>query len=202
MDKEAYQKELLRYIYLQQFRAKNPERIDPSCNLYSSYRFYMGETCPADVKNWLDPMLQLFGQTPDQARRNFAQFLQDGRQSGQWQDFYKPRNGVIGTDAFIKTIEQKNAPDLRVPAWRSAQILEELIAHASTTFNLNRVELLSLSQKRELSRVRQAIAYEGHQLGVNAAAIAQIMSRSRSAVHAMIDVAQKNASTELAKLRG
>ena len=118
---DAYQKELIRYIHLQRHRAKDPAAIDPFCDRYSSHRFYMGESCEPDIAAWIEPMLKLFGESTDQARKNYAQFMSDGLKSGKWQDFYKPLREIVGDETFVKKMElrqRERDSKMHIPAER------------------------------------------------------------------------------------
>jgi putative transposase len=203
VDKDTYQKELLRYIHLQRYRAKNPEQVDASCDFYSSHRFYMGETCPPDVFNWIEPMLMLFGDTLAQAQKLYAQFLSEGLKSGRWEDFYKPKNGIIGSSAFIEKIEKQylTTETRRIPEWQQAEFMRRLMQTATQLFQVQHTDLISVSQQRSLSRLRQAIAFIGRTAGIHVALIAQCLVRGSPTIIAMIDAAARNPSRELEVLR-
>lgn len=186
---DLYLKELIRYIALQRHRAKNPVRIDPYCDRYASHRFYMGETCPPHVGVWIAPMLDLFGSSLPEARRNYAKFLADGLKEGSWENFYKPKNDVVGSEAFMRKVElrrKKTERIVRLPPWRCRQVLTVLIRATADLFALSEAELKSVSQRRSVCRARQAIVYVGRRLGLRVSELAAALHRGSPAVSMMI----------------
>ncbi|HVO33701.1 MAG TPA: transposase [Elusimicrobiota bacterium] len=204
VQKDAYQKELIRYITLQRHRSQNPESIDPYCDRYSSHRFYMGETCPAAVQKWITPMLELFGSTIDEARKNYAKFLADGLREGTWETFYKPRDGVVGDDFFVDSVQaRKPLGDglPKIPDRLHQKKLEELIAAICRLFDVHQSQLSSACQRRDLCRIRQAVAYVGSRYGIRRTLLAKALGRSLPALTAMIDNAERAKTSEIAALQ-
>jgi len=204
IEKESYLKELIRYVHLQRLRAKDPKSIDVFCDRYSSHRFYIGETCPPEIAAWIEPMIHLFGEDIDQARKNYASFLSDGIENGNWEDFYKPKDDILGSDDFVTKMEiTKNKLEgaIKIPDWRRSQLLVKLMAIAADAFGVTIEDLKSKSQCREITHFRQAICFHGRQNGLDNADLARSLQRSQPAVSAMVRLAEQNAPVEIAKLK-
>ena len=194
---DAYQKELIRYIALNPYRSMNPQAAKKFGDRYSSQRFYMGETCPSEVWGWIEPMLMMFGDTLVNARKHFAQYLAEGLKNGNWQDFYKPTHGILGNQAFIKTVEahqQKQEDARQLHAWQRDALMQNLWKSATSIFGIDSDALASPSQRRDLSRVRQAFAYAGRRLGLPTTALAKELGRDHSAISQMVRVVEEKGS--------
>jgi putative transposase len=201
---DAHMKELIRYIHLQRYRTTNPEGVDPICDRYSSHRFYMGETCDPDVFDWIKPMLMLFGDDLETARKEYAKFLADGLANGNWEDFYQPKNDVLGDDGFLKQVEKKQVEHkLRttLPLERREHTLQLLLQSAERAFGIKADELCSSSQQRTIARMRQAVAYIGRRIGLTVTELAKALRRDPSTVSLMIDAAPKRADGEIRRLK-
>ena len=203
VQKETYLKELIRYIHLQRYRAKSPDDIDASCDRYSSHRFYMGETCPQQVWAWIEPMLELFGETLNRARRAYAEFLTDGLSRGNWENCYKPQGDALGDKAFAETIRAKyeHAEPIAIPLRHQERLAQALLNTATRSFNVSRHQLFSPSQRRALCRIRQAIVFVGRDAGLSVTLLAQALHKKRPAVSLMLHVAPQRALREIRTLR-
>jgi len=103
VQKVAYFKELIRYIHLNPFRVERPGFVGPDGWKWSSHRFYLGETPPIGCQSAIDRALSMFGATPEEARKRYAQFLADGLRDGNWEDFYRNVKGdILGDESFVK----------------------------------------------------------------------------------------------------
>ena len=203
VQKETYLKELIRYIHLQRYRVKDPSSVDPFFERFSSHRFYVGETCPPAVFRWIEPMLQLFSNDMDRARQEYAKFLSDGLKSGKWQHFYKSKSGVIGDERFIEQAEARihaRGPRAYLTTGRRQIVMTELLKVTEEIFQISAAELASASQCRQLSRIRQSVAYVGRELGLSVTDIARTLGRGLPAVSSMIKLAMDQASKEVEKL--
>jgi len=204
VQKDAYQKELIRYIHLQRYRAKNPGLIDIFCERYSSHRFYIGETCPPDVAAWIEPMLLLFGETLEEARKSYAQFLADGLKNGKWADFYSAKNGILGDHEFVKNMEtRKNERQavIKRPDWYYQQMVDDLMEMSAELFNVTVSQIISSNQRHDVCRIRQAIAYVGRHMGVPVTQLAVALGRGPSAISKMISLMEDRPLRQIEELR-
>jgi len=198
---DAYLKELIRYVDLQRHRSKHPDRIDPYCDRYASHRFYMGETCPPAVRKWIEPMLVLFGQTIEQARKNYAAFLADGLKDGTWQNFYKPIHGILGTEAYVKAMaERSQKAELAItgplPPWRRQEAVSALLQAAAAVFEEDITAITGPSQRRSLCRARQTVASVGRKMGLRVTELAKVLRKGHPAISAMIAASEKRPASE------
>lgn len=203
VQKETYLKEVIRYIALQRHRAKDPSSVNSFFELYSSHRFYMGETCTPEIVVWIEPILKLFSDDIHRARLEYAKFLADGLKNGKWKHFYKPKNGIIGDDHFIEHIGariQTKEARATLSTDRHPIVMAKLLRTAAETFDIDTGEFVSASQGRELSRIRQAVAYVGRQLGLSVTELAKGLHRGLPAVSSMIKLAKKQAPEQVERL--
>jgi chromosomal replication initiation ATPase DnaA len=148
-------------------------------------------------------MLELFSSDVDRARREYATFLADGLKSGKWQHFYKVKNGIIGDDRFIEQMRtriQAKEPRAILSTAQHQIVMTELLKAAAEVFKIDAIEFVSASQGRELSRIRQAVAYVGRQLGLSVTELARAFRRGLPAVSSMITLAKKQASEQIERL--
>ncbi len=201
---DAYQKELIRYIDLNAHCAKNYELIRKWGDLYCSRRFFMGETCSEEVRRWIDPMLQLFGENPQAARENYARFLADGLKTGDWENFYKPRDGVVGDDRFLESLRARQRAseiEKKPSAGYAGLRLNELLNATLRTFPISREELCSASQGRSLGNIRKAVAYVGrNKMKLGATSLARLLGRDHSAISQMLQRVERERPAEVDKL--
>ncbi len=185
--KESYFKELIRYIHLNPYRVKRPGFVGASGWKWSSHRYYVGERAPAGTQAAIEKALGYFGGTLAVARKNYAQFLADGLKEGNWEDFYEDQSGeVLGDKDFQEDCREKSG----VPSHRSELgnwTVEELLCAAERHLKIERGELTGPSQKRRLSRARQAIVYVGRVCGqISMTELAQAFRRDISAISQMM----------------
>ncbi len=103
VDRDAYLRELCRYVVLNPVRAGLAD--DPAQWLWSSYSLTAGETgCPA----WLacGAVLGLFGSETGDARRRYRRFVAEGiGLSGPWE--HLAGQIFLGSEDFLKRMQEK-----------------------------------------------------------------------------------------------
>lgn len=203
VQRDAYQKELIRYIHLNAHRAKNSQVINGWGRRYSSHRFYIGETCSPEVWAWIEPMLKLFGDDLVTARQRYVHFLADGLRKGDWQDFYTPTNGILGDEAFVKAEDARQRAVRKttdIPPWRRDTFMQELIDATVSVFGVKADELASPSQRPDLCRARRAAAYVGRRWGLTATALGRAWRRDHSAISQMVRVVEETRDPDVDSL--
>ncbi|MEN6312191.1 MAG: transposase [Acidobacteriota bacterium] len=121
VEAETYMQELARYVHLNPVRARIVDL--PDQYRWSSYRDFVGLRPPPA---WLHLMfvLCLFGESPDAARKRFADFVLEGTRKAIRNPLERadPRS-ILGSESFVERIKQtcllrresedREVPDLR-----------------------------------------------------------------------------------------
>jgi putative transposase len=164
-DKEAYFRELIRYIQLNAYRSSKLS-VDVGRWKWSSHRYLMmpESQWPEGLRVAFNEVLGRFGDTPVEARRRYSEFLADGLEDSSWEDFYKPKGDqFLGDDAFVQEIKRRSGQATRQSPrkLRPLSSAEELANEVSALSGLPRQTLGAPGQPRHISRWRQALAYVG-----------------------------------------
>jgi putative transposase len=204
-DKDAYFKELIRYIQLNPYKGKRGGLVAVGSWKWSSHKYFMGMGAPEGLGKWIDEALRLFGDQQAQARKNYAKLLQDGLAKGDWEDFYKVKNGrFLGDEAFVKKVKKQNREPVRQSerAWVRIHSMEDLILRLAPACGLSEEELRSRRQKRTASRWRKALIYVARRryrfpvvqiakyFHRDPTAISQVMSRLKEKMPSEVDVCE------------
>jgi len=178
---DSYLKELVRYIHLNPIRARMLNTIAgyPWC----SHRAYIGGIRP----KWLtlDWVLFAFGTSPEDARRNYADFMQADSQTSEWEKFRvgsEDDHRILGDDGYIASIDHRGTQQ------SSLQTLEELVRDICQMHDTSEAALKSYSRNRNHSAIRAEIGLTAIENGVASnAEIARYFNRSQSSLSRAIN---------------
>src|SRR3989344_127041 len=184
-DKDAYFKELIRYIHLNPYRGNNP-LTRPGQWKWSSHRYYLGMAAPNELCLSFEEALRQFGESTGAARRAYSQFLADGLAQGNWEDFYKPKdNRFLGDDHFVHAAKVRGGEPVRVAPrpWKQLASFEELALWCGQQCGFSVEDVRSANQVRSVSRWRQALIYIARRYyRFQAAAIGRYLGRDGTAI--------------------
>ncbi len=156
VDKDAYLKELTRYIHVNSVRAGLVTR--PEDYRWSSYRAYLGlDKQPP----WLETgwTLGQFGRGLTEARRAYRRFVEEGLQRGMPNPLGDVVGGaVLGTEQFVNTIRTRleDLPDRGdLPALRGLRdkvSVERIVEAVSKEMDIAESMVLSKGRRSNLAR--------------------------------------------------
>lgn len=153
VDADTHLLELAAYLHLNPVRAGMTQK--PEDHPWSSHRAYLGyEAIP-----WLssDNVLAHFSPDLEQARRQFADFVNERAGEGHRTEFHGKRsidNRVFGEDLFVENILKRtdSLPE-RKPS------LDAVLGTVMTIYNLREQELRAANQRRHPSEARSLAAW-------------------------------------------
>ena len=155
VDKDAYLKELIRYIHLNPVRANIV--TDPTDYLSSSHAAYAGHVRPP---SWLtiDWGLSQFGKTASDARAAYLHFM---GQTTEEELLEQLRHGskegrILGDENFIQEVLKQNSET--VLAEVAIEQLVDVVAHV---YQVSPWEMTSASRSRHLVEARAVTALVG-----------------------------------------
>jgi putative transposase len=155
VDKDAYLKELIRYIHLNPVRANTV--ADPKDYLLSSHAAYAGHVKPP---SWLtiDWGLSQFGKTESVARAGYLHFM---GQTTEKELLKELRHGskegrILGGESFIREVLKKNSET--VPA---EVAIDQLVDVVAGVYRVSPWEMTSASRSRHLAEARAMTALIG-----------------------------------------
>jgi putative transposase len=152
VDQDSYLLELVRYIHLNPVRAGLVE--NPGDYRWSSHRAYLAEEFyPWLTTNWV---LGQLGSLEDEARSQFAAFVEDGINREHRMELQKGEvdNRVIGDDDFVgKALSSVGLPNARRPS------LETLVNLVCRYYSVTLPKLRSPGQRRLMSEARAALGW-------------------------------------------
>ena len=164
-DKEQYFMELVRYIELNPYRLKKGALAKLGEWKWSSLRYYLGQAeAPEGMRSAMEEVLGRFGDDRESAQKAFCRFLAEGLKTGTWEDFYQTTGErFLGSGTFIERVKQQQGEPVRAIERKlhSFQRFEELMQWTKEKEGIDIDAICSASQKRELSRWRQALVYVG-----------------------------------------
>lgn len=203
-DKETYFMELVRYIHLNPYRTKRKDFATLGSWKWSSHRFYVGQgEMPEGMQQPIQEVLERFDEDRIRAHAAYGQFLADGLEQGTWEDFYQVKGQVfLGDETFIeRTKRQFQEPVRQAPrSWAPVGSVEALGDTVARVLQIPTASFTSGTQKRCISRARQAMAYIGRRFyRFPATEIADYLGRDVSAISQML--ARLKGREELSEIR-
>ena len=195
-EKEAHFQEIIRYVELNPYRVTGQPLAPFPTWRWSSLHYLLQpehrwpEGCTAAFRRVLDS----FGSDPRQARGNLLQFLQDGLNTGSWEDFYKVKaHRFLGSDDFVQRMKRQEYESVRQSPRRLRRVGTpgEFCVLAADCFQVSLAALANSDQSRTMGRLRQATAYVarryyrlpieglGASLGRSGSAISMMLARQR-----------------------
>lgn len=190
VNSEEYLRELIRYIHLNPYRAKNARWLIPEKGWpWSSHRFYINGNEPRIAAPYIHEVLQRFGEDLPLARKNYEKFVAEGLSSGQWEDFYKVREDrFIGNDEWIAETKVKfgERPEIIIPAPNFD--VKKILLHTASETGISIARLSSESRCPEIIRAREIFAYVAMRIYQrNQTDIAHAISKNPSSVSRWLD---------------
>jgi putative transposase len=144
---ESYLLQLVRYIHMNPVRAGITET--PIEYRWSSHRAYLGGNRP----EWLmtDTVLAFFAGQRDQARRQYARFMQEPADESIC-DELRGKKTILGDAGWLeKTV-------LAMSGCKARQSLDELVAMTCAKYEIDETQLASPARSHAMSRIRAEIA--------------------------------------------
>ena len=193
IDQVSHFQEIVRYVELNPYRLKKGRLANLGQWKWASLRYLMSpqDQWPEGTHAAFTRVLECFGPDPNSARRALARFLADGLASGTWEEFYRVKDRrFIGSESFIEQAKQENQEAIRQASRRPIQRLgmAELIARAASLSGWPPQVLAGSSQKRRISRWRQALAHvAGGILRIPTREIAKAIGRDPTTVSHMLE---------------
>jgi len=191
-DKDAYFKELIRYIQLNAYRTRGGPLAKVGEWKWSSHRYLMmpESQWPEGLRTAFRDVLGQFGSDPLKARRAYAGFLADGLKDGSWESFYRPKEDrFLGDDSFVETCKRRAGEKVRESRRQLRRLAnpEALLEEVSRLSRLAPRALAAAGQKKVISRWRQALAYVGRRkYRWPVKALAKVIGRKENAVSQML----------------
>ncbi len=152
-DKDAYLKELVRYIHLNPVRAglvKRPEDYE-----WGSHLSYLGK----GGKGLIDEgfVLEQFGGSGSLGRKRYREFVWEGMRGGHEEKYYRVKDQrYLGEDGFIDRIEREKE---RLRDWIYDIPLEAISDEVSGATGIGEGKLYSVTRDREGALGRGIVAY-------------------------------------------
>lgn len=180
-DRDAYLKELVRYIHLNPGRMKKP--VDPFRYRWSSHGAYVGKSVPVRVNTTL--LLGQFAKTVSRARLAYARFMQEGLGAGHEQRYYATVDQrFLGAEEFVEAV-RKTVPSEREdhgPSLRGVSF-EALVREVAKVHGHSSESLVSASRQREYQRARSMLVYAAREwLRMGAEELGRRLSRQPSMI--------------------
>jgi putative transposase len=150
VDKERYLLVVVRYIHLNPMRALLVKR--PEDYRWSSHRIYIS----SEEESFIDKdfVLSLFGNTRKEAVQRYITFIYEG--IGQKASPEFESGNFLADDEFIENVIKKNDYCCKEKAEVS---LDDIAAIVAETFNIDKQQVFSKSQRVRVSFVRGVIGY-------------------------------------------
>lgn len=153
VDADSYLQELTRYIHLNPVRAnmvKNPEEYS-----WSAHCTYLGR----EIIPWLttDWVLSLFSPINSQARINYRNFVEQGKDAGYQQEYHSGsahESRVLGDDSFIDRVlaHAESKPLKRIT-------LEEILQKVFLKYGIEICDLKAAGKDRKHAEARGVVAW-------------------------------------------
>ncbi len=158
IDPDEYLNDLVRYIHNNPVR--NGQAKSAADFKWSSHRVYMGD----EEQAWVTTatVLDTFGKTAKTARKNFAKFVDAGRDEGERVDLMRGSDGgrLLGSARFAKkALKPRKAPTHTVT-------LNQLVKTVCKEEGVKEAELKNESRARRESQIRQTITYLATELDI------------------------------------
>lgn len=164
VDKDAYLRELIRYIHLNPVRAKISN--DPLDYPLSSHAAYVGKKSPPE---WLsiDQGLAQFGRTESDARAAYLHFMGQTTEEDlleQLRHGSSMEGRILGNENFINVALRHRKEPVQTPV-----AIAPLVDVVSRVYQVSPVEMTSASRARQIAEARAMTAlvgidHCGHQL--------------------------------------
>ena len=212
-EKDAYFRELVRYIHLNPLRAN----LVGNLNELDSYMWCGHSVLVGKEKNdWQDRsyVLKWFGQTKGEAKRHYREYVEKGigegrrpelvggglvRSLGGWsqvksmrraddRELHDPR--ILGSGEFVEQMikEASVKAKYQFPANQNIQEIEEYISKMCQQENISIKELLSGNRRRHVVQLRRQLAISlTEKYGISLAETARRLGVSTSAISKIVN---------------
>jgi putative transposase len=171
-DKETYLLELVRYIHLNPVRAGVVR--DPEDYPWTGHMAYSRKR----KENLIDAAMVLsqFSRKRSLARKQYRQFVADGKNRGHEQKYYRVKDQrFLGEDEFVEEIE--GLKKSHEPSYWEVSV-EKIVEEVMRLTNIRRDRLYSLTRDRQGAYGRNLVAYLARKLaGFRVKEIAQHFKR-------------------------
>jgi REP element-mobilizing transposase RayT len=184
---ETYLSELVRYIHLNQVRAKMLRR--PEQYQYSSHRAYLGLQAAGIVD--VDPVLRHFGSKKKLARERYREFVEAGLQLGHRAELYSTAEGrILGTEEFVDATIHRLGENERNAGRRRQEPSNELrefnaaalIVAVEKICGVASEEFRGPGKSSRAIEAKEALILIGRQVGASVRQLSEITAISNSAV--------------------
>jgi putative transposase len=220
VEEEPYLRQLLAYIHLNPVRSRLPVTLE-SLDRYpwTGHAVLLGNAAfPAQDSTFI---LSLFGETVDQARRRYWNFVHESAQDGQsgdleggglrrslhgWKHAERLSGGrerwasderVLGTGEFVRKL-LTDADDGAVATMKPAAVVQPLVDAVCRHFGLSPAALRSRSLHPDVLDARAALSYAAViEHGLTFTAVAQQVGLSRRSISRAITRARLAGLTDL-----
>ncbi len=160
VDRDAYLRELIRYIHLNPVRAKLTD--DPLAYPLSSHAAYAGKIRPPDWLN-IDQGLAYFGRTESDARAAYLHFMGQSTEDAVLEKLRhgsSPKARILGSENFIQAaLSPKHEPEhMQIP-------IDSLVDAVARVYQVSSREMTSASRARLLAEARAMAALVGIEHG-------------------------------------
>lgn len=159
IDADTYLSDLVRYIHNNPVR--NKASSSAATGKWTSHAGYLNED---DAAKWLTTaeVLHLFAKTDKAARKQFAKYVDEGRNEGERTDLMRGSQGgrILGDQRFARKA-LKPAKPVAKPV-----TLNQLVKRVCKEEGIKEVELTTESRARVQSQIRQTITYLAMELEV------------------------------------
>lgn len=159
VDPDVYLNDLVRFIHNSPVRLGTAKSADTA--KWTSHAHYVGsDENPA----WLSTaaVLQTFGKTDKTSKKAFAKFVDAGKDEGERQDLMRGNEGgrILGDKRFVKKALK---PAKVVP---KPMTMSQLVKRVCKLEGVKEAALKDQSRARDVSQIRQTIAYLAMELNV------------------------------------
>ena len=156
-DPKAYLSDLTRYLHNNPLRAKASRKLD--AYRWSSHRAYLG----VDDLPWLttNTLLEKFGKTPAQARKQYAKFIEEGKDEGFRRELVSgvKEGRLLGNKRFIDSVYQRAAKKKDQASKFQKITLARVVADVCGEYGIKEKELSAAGKNRTGSQARAIVAY-------------------------------------------
>ena len=157
-DRDAYLRELVRYIHLNPARTETP--ANPWRYRWSSHAAYMGKPSPVRVETSL--VLRQFGSRPGPARRAYLAFVAKGLADGHQAKFYDvTEQRFLGDGEFVREVASRTRGERPAEAQRPAAPFDLLVRAVAHACGAEPHLLLHQDRRRHWLKPRALLVYLG-----------------------------------------
>ena len=193
---EGYLGKLVRYIHLNPVRA----RMVGAAELYpySSHGEYIGIK-PVGITD-VDPVLRLFGNRREDARRHFAEYVRAGAGSSLADDLYPVDSGILGSDEFVdETIHRLGDIGKRIHRRVVEQPVfdrEALFSAVEAVFGLPRDEFCGTGKNARAVMAKELLILTGREAGAGFTELSAMTGIDSSNISRRYDAAKQSTESD------